>query len=341
MEPIVHQLRGGAPDKIQLWTSGTYELKMHDNTNLVNYTAKDLCELFNKGELILPADEGDIKHANNISRDMWELGCDQSRILLPLIDYSEGYSMVIPYELYVPKDSKVYEELGLYTNIRYAEYASTDIDGFLNYIHNNESEPMAYKTATGSGSRGVLLVDPSRTHLGGKYRDYLSNSEINQFINFARKENCNILIQKLIPNKPELKKINVDFAIRDGKLLGYKWDIVNQAQQFTNWDNGYFHKSVYSDAIMDQVAWYLTHQCGITDALMNFEAFSDMESEIWMVEFNWRYSNSMFEGQALGIDLIDCYINKKYFDYPYGDRKFSRYWQCKLYDNMPNYHEGV
>lgn len=333
--PIVHQMRSGAPDKICLWTDGSYLMRAHDNTNLVDYDLDELAELYRNEEYILPADEGDILHAN----EMFTRGLvDQQFILLPLtVD-----NIVIAYGKFVPKDSMIYKYLQQFTGVKYAEFELMDLLQFkTKYIQDSAYfDRKAIKTATGSGSRGVILVDPDRVHLGGKYVDNLDSADLDGFCKFVEKEDCKILIQDLIPYEPDrLMKCNVDFVIRDGKLLGYKWDYVNQSQQFTNWDNGYFVRNEYLDDLMSKVAKYLVTN-GIMNAIMNFECFSDMESETWMVEFNWRYSNSMFEGQALNIDLISCYLNNTPFEVPMGSHKFARYWQCALYSDINRYHIG-
>lgn len=343
----VHQLRAGAPDKIMLAHSDSYELVKHDNCNLVDFTFEHLVHIQMAGEYILPADEGDIKYAN-------DLACSHGLrndgfILLPQRIQNDGDKgdrlHTINYGEFVPKNSDVYKLLETSTGIKYATYCDYSIEQFVERytFESFKNSRCALKTATGSGSRGVWLIDPERIHLGGKYVSELSKVQFDEFLEFAEKENCEILIQDLIPNDPKLTKVNVDFVIRDGQLLGYKWDKTDPTAVFTNWNFGWFIRNEYTDSVMIKIAEYLTQKYGIVNAIMNFEAFSDLSSETWLVEFNWRYSNSMFEWQALGIDPIQKYLdNENFFDsVPFGEHKFSRYWQCALYNDIPDYHSGI
>lgn len=336
---IVHQMRAGAPDKAMLAHLNELDYIKHDFTNLVDVSVDDILDIGDAGQYILPADEGDIKYANQIKDKMIHLGFDQSFILLPCITDDEGHKYIIDYNTYIPKDNELYQTIEEETGVKYAKFTSYSIDEFLS-LDLDRTEKCAYKTTTGSGSRGVLLIDPDRINLGMKYRESLTDSDLNSFIEFARKENCNIMIQDLIANDPNLLKINVDFAIREGNLLGYKWDIVNQSQQFTNWDNLTIIRNQFTDKIMKLISSHLVSY-GISDALMNFEAFSDMNSVIWLIEFNWRYSNSMFECQAFDCDLVYNYINGIPFAIPFGEYKAIRYWQCMLYEDIPNYKIGI
>jgi len=322
--PIIHRLRKGAPDKFNIATFCN-EIG-HDKCNLVNFTDEQIQEIVSKTEYILPADEGDILRANLLPKDI-----NQQYILLP--QTKEG--RVIDYNIFVPKDSKIYEDISKETDIKYMSYIVVEPSELMTH---NRTDRKAYKTTTGSGSRGVILVDPDRLYLGQKYREELTDEDIEQLIRFAYSEQCNIMVQDLIPNKPELFKVNVDFVIKDGKLLGYKWDEVNQLQQFTNWDNGYFIRNEFTDEILKQITLFLVKH-GIWNAIMNFEAFSNNLSEIYLVEFNWRYSNSMFEWQALNIDPVYNYIeNINFMDAIPMDSKlqFSRNWQCCLYIDLPH-----
>lgn len=339
-------MRAGAPDKICLWTDGTYELVKHDNTNLVDYRKHDLHEIFKRCEFILPADEGDIKYANLkfVEGDKF----DQSWILLPQITYGEKYCKVIPYGMFVPKDSMVYQTISS-TGLKYPKIVdkltpSQLRDIALNLDNDRLSfrfDHKAIKTTTGSGSRGVLLYDHDRElKYGGKYRSNPSRLELLELCNFAEKEDCDIIVQNLIPDSEVLTKVNVDFVIRDGKFLGYKWDKTDPTAVFTNWNFGWTVRTDYTDGLMGRVADHLINQCGIYNAIMNFEAFSDLTSETWLVEFNWRYSNSMFEGQAAGIDLIGHYLRGEEFQFPEGMNKFTRYWQCSYYNDIPGYNTG-
>lgn len=326
----VVQLRAGAPDKFLLWSDDLINYVKRDNTNLVDLTNKELNEIYLNSQYVLPADEGDIIRANKFAKDCSNV--PQNFILLP--QYKDG--TVINYIDYVPKDSQVYEKLEQNTGIKYMPYTVCPIDKFV--IPSNGIYGIAFKTTTGSGSRGVILIDPDRIHLGGKY--YKQSSDVNwdEFIKFAKSQPsyCKIMIQDLIPNKDTLTKVNVDFVIKNGELLGYKWDKTDPKAVFTNWNFGWFIRSKYTDEVMGKLANYLINECGVYNAIMNFEAFSDLQSETYLVEFNWRYSNSMFEGQALGIDLVSNYLNNKKFEVPFGEHKFTRYWQCALYKDIFN-----
>lgn len=341
-------MRSGAPDKIMLQTNPCYKMVKHDNTNLVDYSFKELKELLADGSMILPADEADILHANKLFNQGLT---DQDGILLPQRFKSTGSGTiptlaVIDYKEFVPKNSKFYKELDGKTSAKYAkftEYSTADFgELFLDEI--NAMGRIAIKTTTGSGSRGVILIDPERVHLGGKYVPALTHSVWKEFMKFAESEyertdgETRIIIQDLIPSN--LLKVNVDFIIKHGKLLGYRWDEVNQSQQFTNWDNGTVVRNGYTDDVVCDIVCYLVDECGIENAIMNFEAFSDETSETWIVEFNWRYSNSMFTFEAFGIDPIWNYINDQSFEIPYGRHKFARYWRAMLYENIPGYHVG-
>lgn len=340
MKPIVHILRGGAPDKISRWTDGSYEVRLHDNTNLVDYTRNEVFDIISRCELILPADEGDIRHANKIydRDDLY----DQSWILLPHENIGEGYCKVIDYDKFVPKDSLIYRNLVGLTPFGYMDFYSMSIEEFLKQwtlsdLDDSDGEGLALKSTTGSGSRGVLILDKERSKFGGSFVSQITEAQYQKFIEFCKKENCRVMIQDLIPTG--LTKINVDFVIRDGKLLGYMWTIPNQTQLQTNWDNGYIVRNEFTDYIMNEVKLIMEHH-GIWNAIMNFEAFTDMKSQVILIEWNWRYSNSMFQAQAAGIDLVGQYLRNEPFSMPKGEHKFSRYWQCKFYKNIPGYHDG-
>lgn len=341
---IVHQLRAGAPDKINLWTDKSYQLLKHDNTNLIDYSFDELSDLMNTAQYILPADEGDILHANK----EFECGLiNQSFILLPQVYASVNgltYLKVIDHDSFVPKDSKIYEDLEYCTGIRYPKFTKISREEY-ECQYEELGKEIAIKSTSGSGSRGVLLVsdDPERLKLGGKWIREIDDITHKEFMKFCDNEKCDIIIQDLIPLKDKegktLLKCNTDFVIRDGNLLGYKWDNVNQSQQFTNWDNGTFERNEYTDEVMEGITEYLTSK-GIVNAIMNFESYSNLEDETWMVEFNWRYSNSMFEAQAFNIDLVGQYLKNEDFELPYGTHKFSRYWQCALYSKIPGYNKS-
>lgn len=342
---IVHLMRGGAPDKVNLPDGLYHELVKHDHTNLVDYTDLELTELINKGDYILPADEGDIIRANKFDANS---KLRTKNILLP-----QFLGHVINYDEFVPKDSEIYTDLPEYLMIYmpFKSFLQTEVKELDEYIHSlgNHSPsgfefrfPIAVKSTTGSGSRGVILYDPDRVNLGGKY--YMGQIEdpyyelVEPVVRFARSEgpNCKIMIQELIPNDPELTKINVDFVIREGKLLGYMWTITDPEAVFTNWNWCYIFRNEWTDRLMHELVDYL-HSKGITDAIMNFEAFSDNESMIYLVEFNWRYSNSMFQSLAYGINLIDSYLMKLEFGFPYGKDKLYRTWTPKRLIDINGY----
>lgn len=346
---IVHQMRGGAPDKIQLYHKENIGLIHHDYCNLVDYDRDELSSILSKGEYILPADEADIAHVNKL--DAEKALKNQEFILLPLTaKKGKRVKKVIEYNKFVPKDSNVYAQLSSKTRFKYMPYKSYSIPQAEKLMKSRigKEVPAAYKTATGSGSRGVLLVDKTRLHLGGKYVQDLNLSNVAEFIDFAKtqtfenSEGTRVLVQDLIPNDPKLHKINVDFFIRNSRLIGYKWTETDPTAVFTNWNWGNFHRTTWTDETMQELAAFLTRFCSITDAFMNFEGFCDNAGRIYMVEFNWRYSNSTFEYQAVGVDPIYNYINDIDFldAIPKGDHKFSRYWQCKLYENVDNYIVG-
>lgn len=334
---VVHQMRGGAPDKIQLaYNQDSYHLVHHDFVNLISYD-EDQVESLRENEYILPADEGDIEIANQMSSY-----CN-SRILLP----KEGNGLVIDFNRYVPKDSEIYEQIaqGVLkdTGLTYPKYTTKNFyrshpDELLEFVGNRK---VAIKSVTGSGSRGVILIDEDRLHLGGKYRKSLTYEDAKDLVDYSTHQCCDLMFQDLIPDKANLMKINVDFVIRGGDLLGYKWDEVAHDSVFTNWNYGWFIRNEYTEKFMKELTLFLVAS-GVTDAIMNFEAFSDNESETHLVEFNWRYSNSMFEWQSIGEDPIDAYLNNRKMKPTPGSRtKFSRYWQCKLYDDVPSYVEGI
>lgn len=328
---VIHQLRAGAPDKFALHHSKKCVYVKHDFTNLVDMSEVELYRLTTGPQYILPADEGDILKANKFSGRV-----DQSHILLP---QHEITGKVIDYYDFVPKNSIIYRDfMNSDKMFYYPQFETVDVDNFdakhlFDKIKSNYPKA-AFKSTTGSGSRGVWIVDPDRVHLGGKFIPEMTVDIFTKFIEYCRDNKCNFIIQEV--TDPSLLKVNVDFVIRDRRLLGYKWDVVNQSQQFTNWDTGEFVRNKYTDEVMNRVVSELV-AFGVSDAIMNFEAASDLEHTTQLIEFNWRYSNSMFEWQALGIDPIQQYLDNKDFmsAIPMDSRlKFTRYWQCKLYTEL-------
>jgi hypothetical protein len=325
----IHQFRAGAPDKFNIWTDGTYEFVKHDNCNLRDWSVDQIKKTIKNKEYLLPADEGDIKYINEV-RDKLD-GIDLSYILLPQEKINNKLE-IINYEKYVPRDSVMYQNLVEKTDFIYQPYKVYSIPNFKRYV-TEAIDNIAIKTLAGSGSRGVLLIDKNRLHLGGKYVEFLTKDMKDSLIKYAEEHKCKIMLQKLIPYDKNLKKVNVDFIMRNGKLLGYKWTNPDPTAVFTNWNWGHIINTPYTEKVMKQLAKYLKDN-GIYNAIINFEAFSDMKSTIYMVEFNWRYSNSTFEQQASGIDLIGCYLRNEKFSFPKGVRKFVRYWQCVYYDEI-------
>lgn len=332
--PVVHLMRGGAPDKINLFTDGSYQLIKHDHTNLVDIDYHKLIALCEEGHLLLPADEGDIRVGEYLPTRY------HHNIMLPQTQLT-GNAEIIDFDSIVPKNSMVYRNLEENTGMKYGEFTTYTPEAFINeYYDKLESlTGKAIKTVTGSGSRGVILVDPARLHLGGKFISEFTDKELELIGGLG--EDTQVIVQDLIPGDQSLLKCNVDFVIRNKALMGYKWDITDQDAVFTNWNFGHFYNSPYIRKLMDRVVNYLINRVGITNAIMNFECFSNLVDTTWMVEFNWRYSNSMFEGQALGIDLISSYINCTEFDVPNGYHKFCRYWGCALYSDIKNYQDGI
>lgn len=332
----VHQFRAGAPDKFNLiYDKFLIKMYKHDNQNLADWDDEKIVNYANCGDYMLPADEGDIKKCNELKGGTTRV---QSHILLP----NTG-SYVIDYNEFVPKDSQFYEYLRIETGIIYEHYSTfKNVDEFIHYYRDSDTElphEIAIKTVTGSGSRGVVLNtrDPERLRLGGKYDTIKSfdHPMMKSFIEFARKENCRIMLQSFIPLNG-LTKINVDFVIRNGKLLTYKWDVVDPTAVFTNWNWLYVLRNTYTDAVMKSLTRYIT-LCGVKNAIMNFEAFSDNEQVTHLVEMNWRYSNSMFEWAAFDIDPLACYFTNTSIQIPYGKIKFNRYWTAGRYDDLEDY----
>jgi len=332
---VVHMMRGGAPDKYAMWTDRSYQMINHDFTDLVDYTEEEVKAIDEKGEYIISADEGDIRHANSF------IGTYDA-IILP----KTNLGRVIDYNEFIPKNSRIYQILQMDPIFKYAPFEVVSLDKLKQLIHQNDlGIDIAIKTCTGSGSRGVVLVteDPEKLKLGGKYvspTELEDSSIYRDFLKFVEKENCEIMIQELIPfREHQLKKVNIDFVIRDGRLIGYKWTETDPSAVFTNWNWGYHVNTDYTDRIMNHVVSVLKTN-GIRDALMNFEAFTNYETETWLVEFNWRYSNSTFEGQAAAVDLISAYLNSDKFEMPKGRTKFSRYWQCGYYKDNKHFVTG-
>lgn len=310
----VVQFRKLAPDKANLWTDSRVKLHGLNNTNLVDLTNDKIYEYINRDYYLLPADEGDIAKANLLDSNI-----NQSYILLPQTENG-----VINYKSFVPKNSAIYSIINLYDNIVYPDYRIITSDDLINY---GSITNKIVKTTLGSGSRGIKIVDPNRQK-DNYTTDKLTHEDINKLIAESYKHGCDIIVQDLIPN--EYIKCNVDFIIRNRKLISYKWTVMNQNQRYTNWDNGYHLRSEWTDEVMNNVVDALIKN-GITDAIMNFEGFMDSEDnpdKLHLVEFNWRYSNSMFEWESFGYDPIYGYIMNQEFFYDFGKYPFTRYWRC-------------
>ena len=317
-------MRGGAADKVMQWYPEGYELIRHGFCNLRNLTEEEIQKL---DGYIVPADEGDIKYCENLK--------DHSKIILP-----KSGNRIINYDKYVPKDSTIYEilESGVLELNSYEYFEVLSLDEFkkLNFKNFNK---VAIKTTTGSGSRGVWIIDDDRVHLGFKTTSQLTEDQYKNFIDFCESEGCKVMIQSLCPI--DLLKSNCDFIIRDRKLVGYMWVETNQTQQFTNWDNGYFIHNEFTDKCMQEIVDLLINN-GITDALMNFESYTDFATTNRIVEFNWRFSNSCFQSEAIGVNMVASYLEKKPFSFPYGRNYFYRYWRCCLENSVPDLfnHQG-
>lgn len=330
----VHLMRGGAPDKIALAHSSYYNLVRHDNTNIVGMDINDLLKFTSDHNYILPADEMDIKAVNKLILN-YEI--NQTHILLP----QDPKGNIIDYNKFVPKDSKFYQDMIGHKGYLpiYPNFDRISIPRFIEWSENpdNRKLPVAIKTVTGSGSRGVKLIDKNCLHYGGKYISELTDSDVDDLIEFAKSQgNCDLIIQDLIPFRQlGLKKVNVDIIMKHGSLLGYKWDEVDQHSLFTNWDQGYFRNNAYIQDLMNDFEYHLNSH-GIYNGLLNFEAFSNMKDTTYLIEVNWRYSNSMFEWQAAGIDPIMSMLYELPCSIPDEclNRQFKRYWQCDFTDNL-------
>lgn len=335
MNKYVILFRGGAPDKIQLYHCNDIRIEKLNNKNLVDISIDQIEELMNKNIYLLPADEFDILKANEVYNIT---GNDQSHILLPQVKCDKGYK-VINYNDCVPKDSLAYKNLTSSIGVYYPKSKTWLVDDFkmrvTEIIEMGTNYKGAIKGTVGSGSRTVWLINKDGVKYGGRYYDRLT-PELSDEI-FQSVMDDYIIEQELIPfEDKKLKKVNVDFIIKNGKLLGYKWDEVDQKSLFTNWDQGFFRDNDYIRSMMNHISDYLVRQLGIQNAIMNFEAFSDMKNETWLVEFNWRYSNSMFEWSAVGIDPIACYLNdiKCFIDEEYLNKEFKRYWKCGFTEDL-------
>lgn len=325
---IVHMMRGGAPDKANL--KSNVSLIKHNNKNLRDFSLKEIKSIAKQGHYILPSDEGDIIYANKLREK------DQSFILLPQTKNGK----IIDYKSFVEKDSEVYSNLSYYTPFKYKKFEKYSIEDFKILLHNQSPlsdfvfKEKAIKTTTGSGSRGVFVCSKEAFDKGWfNYHEYATLDDMYKILDFARSEksqghDCSIIVQDLIPVNYD--KVNVDFVIRDGELLGYKWGIPEPGSNFTNWNWCKIIRNEATEDIMNSLSRYLIDKCGVYNAIMNFEAYSNPDDtrDIYMVEFNWRYSNSTFESLAFNTDFIKCYLENIKFGMPYGSTNVCRSWQA-------------
>ena len=331
----VVQFRAGAPDKSKLFHHANIKYHKVNGYNMADMDKELIDYWLGKGYWLLPADEGDIKIANSLYGD-------QSHIMLPQVKVStpEGSVLkVIPYS-YVNKDSGVYKHLEEKTGMKYLKSKIMTVEEFEDFVSVYEDKPYekifeecAIKTTTGSGSRGVLVCSKyAFEHKMEYYHEYATYEDLQRIISFAKSEveggrDCKIMIQDLIPTN--LVKVNCDFCIRNGKLLGYRWDIPEHGSNFTNWNWLTVVHNIPTDRWMKNITDYLINDCGIENAIMNFEAYQTTDLlELYMVEFNWRYSNSAFTSQAFNIDMVSCYVHNTPFSFPVGETSVLRYWQA-------------
>lgn len=324
---VVHILRGGAPDKVNLGGNKYVGIK-HNNCNLVNFNEGKINDIINSGEYILPSDEGDIIYMNKSNI------LDQSSILLPQTKDNK----IIDYNSFVKKNSKVYLDLFENTGIKYCVFKLYTVEELLDLINMNYHKKSdvvfsncAIKTTTGSGSRGVFICSTEAYNKGWfNYHKHATVNDLLKIIDFAKSEcklghDCKIMVQDLIPI--DLLKVNVDFVIRDGKLLGYKWDLPETGSNFTNWNWCDIIHTNKTDEYMNKLVDYLVNDCGVYNAIMNFEGYMNADcTELYMVEFNWRYSNSTFESLAFDIDLVHQYLINEPFEFPKGSTRICRSW---------------
>lgn len=332
-------MRSGAPDKALLGTESTdkYQFIRYNGYNLNELSTEEIKDLINNDIYIFCSDEKDIEKANKIVDEV----PDQSKIILPLIK-----DKVIPYS-YVDKDSDVYNTIEKDIGVIVPHKTVYSISEFEDKIVSPNKYNKGYiltecaiKTTLGSGSRGVIICNKEaydkkmfNYHEGATYDDLL------KLVNYARdydESSIKIIIQDLIPISTN--KVSTNFVIRNGKLLGYMWQHPEKGSNFTNWNWEDMITNEHTDKYMNDIANWLINKYKITDAFMNFEAFvTDDFSKLYLVEFNWRYSNCTFASMAFGIDLLDCYLNNKEFRFPEGNHKVLRYWKAVRYEDIGFY----
>lgn len=336
---IVHLMRGGAPDKANLEVNG-YDLVKHNNTNLRSMTYDRIKSLTDNNQYILPADEGDISFANNLPDDI-----NIDYILLPHVKV-DGRTKVIDYK-YIQKCSKVYELISELSTVKYMPYEMLTVSEFEDKLDKEKYfTNVALKTTTGSGSRGIFIANKKAYDMGlFNYHPVADRESLKSFIEFAKSEEVNhgskIMMQELVPI--EYTKVNVDFVIRNGILLTYKWDLPEPGSNFTNWNWLKVVRNEWTNKVMAEISELLINKIGVTDAIMNFEAYQYIDytdsskNLLYMIEFNWRYSNSYFESFAFGDDLVRDYLENTKFVYPYGETAVVRSWKAVKESDLVNF----
>lgn len=321
-------MRAGTPDKFCMFTSGNYSLIKRDGVNLTDYSVEEINQL-GKEDYIICTSEDDIKYASKVNPSV------QRKLFLPCTDNG-----IIPYNDFVPKDSKFYQGIMKgKTMFTYPLKNSFTIDEFRNWYPKNLGPgKFVIKVQLGSGSRGVAVINKDREpQLGAReqYRE-LTEDIANNIIKWAEKADCKILIQDLAyRDLSREKKYNLNFMIKNGKLLLYKINIPDNDS--TNYDHAYFYRSEWSDKLVQSVVDYLVNEMEVVEGLFGIDGYTNFDDFTTMLECNWRHENSFFEFEALGIDFIDAYLFPENYSMemiPFGDTPFVRYWRCSKF-NIP------
>lgn len=331
--PLVYLARGGAPDKM---TQGdTYHKNVRilpvDQLNLYSMSVDDLnwflVTLVGDGSYFVPADERDIKVANDLVDHV-----SMNHIILPK---TTGGKILNHDDISKFNVMTKWIKGGYAVELGDVRKTPTLLP---KKFSKSEFTGVACKSSYGSGSREVLIADPNRSKFGLPFVDQITKKDYDRLKKMDSEDNP-VYLEQLIPYKWGIQKVNVDFIIKGGQLKFYKFDLVESGALTTNWNHGTWVRDKYTDKIMKTVVRFLTKEMGVRDAVMNFEAFMDTH-EFYLVEFNWRYSNSMFETEAIGINMIDLYFDKEWKkdDFrkliPIGFYKeFVRAWTCKFHEN--------